>query len=110
MIVNIVDRRKRQYRFMKVNAVVEAAWHDNSCVDSDQVDKGSELGTGPDYDKREHISLAAAIRWANDFADPVTLYIYDQGAGIYEITAMETTISDPEALNEYFKEDSSDVP
>lgn len=37
-IVNIIDRRTRPYRFKVVNAIVEAAWHDNSVADSDQVD------------------------------------------------------------------------
>jgi len=29
MITNVIDRRKRPYRFFKVNAIVEAALHDN---------------------------------------------------------------------------------
>ena len=82
-IVNIVDDRKRKYRFLKINAVIEAAWHDNSCDDSDQIEKWD---TGPDYAEREHISLETAIRWANDIPSPVTLYLYDEDDGIYQIT------------------------
>jgi hypothetical protein len=79
VIVNIIDRRKRPYRFLTVNAIVEAAWHDNRCLDSDRVDDKS----GPNYDEREHIPLADAITWAGTFDGSVTLYIYDQDSGIY---------------------------
>jgi hypothetical protein len=78
-IVNVVDSRKRKYRFLKINAIVEAAWHDNSCDDSDPI----ESRDGPDYEQREHISLEDAIAWANAFEAPVTLYIYDHDGGIY---------------------------
>lgn len=79
-IANIVDRRKHQYRFNVVNAIIEAAWHDNSCKDSDQV---PNEGAGPSYDEKEHIHLADAVTWANSFAEPVTLYLYDKDGGIY---------------------------
>ena len=79
-IVNIVDRRKKTYRFMKINAIVEAAWHDNSCTDSDQI---QHEGEGPSYDEREHISLSDAVAWGESFDTPVTLYIYGPNDGIY---------------------------
>ena len=84
-LVNIKDERLHPYRFRKVNAVVEATWHDNSCQNSDLVGV-PELGDdGPDYQEREHISLAEAIEWANTFKNPVTLYIWDQDNGIYMV-------------------------
>ncbi len=79
-IVNIVDRRKRKYRFIKINAIIEAAWHDNSCKDSDQIRSG---GAGPAYEDREHITLAEAITWGQSFEAPVTLFVYDEDGGIY---------------------------
>lgn len=86
MIANIIDGRKRPYRFLKINAIVEAAWHDNSCKDSDQVlvlPPGA-VDDGPDYEEKEHISLSAALVWANSFVNQVTLYLYDEDGGIYE--------------------------
>ena len=77
MIINIIDNRKRKYRFEKVNAIIEAAWHDNRCQDADQV----LLKEGPDYAEKEHISLTAAIEWAQSFTDPITLFIYDENEG-----------------------------
>ncbi|HTV27597.1 MAG TPA: hypothetical protein VMF32_07420 [Xanthobacteraceae bacterium] len=82
MITNIIDKRKRQYRFLKINAIVEAAWHDNTVRDADQA-PSSENG-GPLYEEREHISLSNAITWATGFAEPVTLFLYDEDAGIHE--------------------------
>jgi hypothetical protein len=79
-IVNIIDRRKRRYRFMKINAIVEAASHDNGAKDSDQIDGPDQ---GPAYLQREHISLAEAIIWGGQFPAPVTLFIYDEDGGIY---------------------------
>lgn len=92
MLVNVIDDRKRRYRFEKINAVIEAAWHDNSCPDSDFV----EPDDGPSYDQKEHITLQEAIAWANSFASPVTLYIYDQDGGIYPLSQ--------EQANEYCKD------
>jgi hypothetical protein len=59
MITNIINKRKQQYRFLKINAIVEAAWHDNTVKDADQAPSG-ENG-GPLYEEREHISLSNAI-------------------------------------------------
>ena len=36
MIWNIIDNRRRPYRWREVNAIVEAVEHDNSCPDADQ--------------------------------------------------------------------------
>lgn len=80
-IINVIDRRERRYRFLKVNAVVEAAWHDNGCADADQI----EAAEGPDYAQVEHIDVESAIKWANGYASPVTLFLYDEDSGIYPI-------------------------
>lgn len=78
MIWNIIDRRKRPYRWKRINAIIEATSQDNSVSDSDQA-KAS-----PDdisYDCREAISLADAIAWASGLQNGVTLYLYDEGCG-----------------------------
>lgn len=76
-IVNIIDRRTRPYRFKVVNAIVEAAWHDNSVADSDQVDP--YVGVG--YDELVGVSLEEAVRWAAAMPEQVALFLYDDGAG-----------------------------
>jgi hypothetical protein len=76
MILNICDRRKRPFRWMRVDAIVEPTWHDNRCKDSDQAPKNeSEIS----YDERNGISLSDAIKWAENIGISVTLYIYDEG-------------------------------
>ena len=80
MIWNIVDRRQRIYRWQRVNAIVEAVEHDNSCADADQAPE-AEVTTVVDYDQRENISVADAVTWANQQPCPVTLYLYDEGCG-----------------------------
>ena len=85
-LVNIVDNRKRRYRFHKVNAIIEAAWHDNSCKDSDRVNSNPD-NDGPAYEEAEHITLEAAVAWANKFKNDVTLYLYDEDGGIYTTNA-----------------------
>jgi hypothetical protein len=82
MITNVIDKRERRYRFLKINAVVEAAWHDNSVNDADQVPCCKN--DGPTYEERQNIALSEAVTWASAFAGPVTLFLYDEGAGITE--------------------------
>jgi hypothetical protein len=78
MIFNIIDNRKRRYRWKKINAIVEATAHDNSCADSDQQPDGPDDVT---YEQVEGVSLQDAVAWADAFDSPVTLYIYDDGEG-----------------------------
>jgi hypothetical protein len=77
-IVNIVDNREREHRFLNVNAVVEAACHDNVCKDADQAPRAYE----PVYEERANISLQEAVTWASAYSTPVTLFLYDEGGGI----------------------------
>lgn len=80
MLTNIIDHRKRPYRFKKVNAVIEPTRHDNKVKDADQAD-GKDAWIG--YDEKEHVSIAQAIDWAESHHDAVTLYLYDEDSGIY---------------------------
>jgi len=79
MIWNIVDNRKRKYRWLEINAVIEDTFHDNSCEDSDQA---AEAIDGTTYDQRKNILLHDAIVWAERASGQVTLYLYDKGQGI----------------------------
>lgn len=78
MICNIIDKRTRPYRWREVNAIIEATSHDNACMDADQQPPTDDDLT---YDQREDVTLAEAIAWANEQPCPVTLYLYDKGAG-----------------------------
>jgi hypothetical protein len=80
MISNIVDRRKRVYRWKTVNAIIEAVEHDNSCADADQAPE-ADVSTIVDYDQLEGVSVQQAVAWANEQTCPVTLYLYDEGKG-----------------------------
>ena len=79
MIWNIIDKRRRPYRWKTVNAIIEPTYHDNTVADSDQVEDVPE-NFSP-YDERENISVSDAVQWANSVKYPVTLYLYDQGEG-----------------------------
>jgi dTDP-glucose pyrophosphorylase len=87
VIANIIDRRKRRYRWRKITAIVEATYHDNICADSDQAEDDANAVT---YDQREEISLAKAVIWAQAFPSAVTLYLYDLGDGIASKPSSET--------------------
>ena len=79
MIYNIIDRRKRPYRWKRVNAVIEATSNDWNVADSD------EQPSGPDditYADRKDVSVEEAIAWASAEPSPVTLYLYNEGEGI----------------------------
>lgn len=63
-----------------MNAIIEAVEHDNSVTGADQAPESGPLDV-IDYDQRESISVNEAIDWANSQRCPVTLYLYDEGAG-----------------------------
>ena len=76
MIWNVIDQRKRPYRWMRVNAIIEAIEHDNSCLEADQAEEASP-SLVIDHERRDHISVREAIDWAHEARCPVTLYLYD---------------------------------
>jgi len=79
MIWNIIDNRKRPYRWKSVFAVIEATWHDNSCLDSDDAPQLYDEAEVV-YDKRASVTVAEAVQWAESHGSPVTLYLYDDAA------------------------------
>jgi hypothetical protein len=81
MIWNVVDKRTRPYRWAKINAIIEATWHDNRVPDTDIVPHLKPQEDEVTYDQREGISLHDAVQWANNQTCPVTLYLYDDGVG-----------------------------
>lgn len=84
MIWNIIDRRKHPYRFLRVTAIAEPTWHDNSCKDADQAPKYDNEGIG--YIEWPVLSVAEAVAWAGKLRYAVTLYLYDEGEGIKEVS------------------------
>lgn len=79
MIWNIIDERGNRYRWAKVHAIIEAAWHDNSVSGADEVPPAN-LETEVTFDERYGISVREAIIWANSQNCPVTLYLRDDQA------------------------------
>jgi hypothetical protein len=79
MIWNIIDHRESPYRWKRVNAIIEATSHDNGVGDADEVEPHDNDVV---YDQKIGISVAEAINWANGQTQPVTLFLYDQGAGV----------------------------
>lgn len=76
MIVNVVDRRSREYRWKTVDAIAEATWHDNTVDDSDQA-LPDEMTL--DYASLPRTSLSDAIAWASKMDGQITLFLYDAG-------------------------------
>lgn len=62
MICNIIDQRKRRYRWARVTVIAEATFHDNSVADSDQASPDADA---VEYAEESGLSLADAIAWAN---------------------------------------------
>lgn len=83
MLWNIIDNRKRRYRWREVNAIVEAIEHDNSCKDADQASE-SDPAITVDYAALEAVSVSEAVKWAESQPCPVTLYLYDLGSGFVD--------------------------
>ncbi len=79
MLWNIVDKRKRKYRWQEINAVIEDTAHDNSCEDADQCEVNIDAVM---YEERRNILLHDVVKWAEEASGKVTLYLYDKGDGI----------------------------
>ena len=77
MILNVIDRRTRPYRWHRVRANVEPTWHDNACRDTDRADPTPGEW---EFDKRRDLSLADAIGWAHSLPYTVTVLLYDDDA------------------------------
>lgn len=82
MICNVIDRRTRPYRWKLINAIIEATWHDNTATDADQAEFPSPANEVT-YQERAGITVEEAIQWAVGQPCPVTLYLYDDGAGFH---------------------------
>ncbi|MEM9221043.1 MAG: hypothetical protein AAGB11_01395 [Pseudomonadota bacterium] len=80
MIWNIIDKRKRKFRWREINAIIEDIEHDNITADSDFFDERNDAA--PIYAAREGILLHDAILWAENQEGKVTLFIYDKGDGL----------------------------
>jgi hypothetical protein len=80
VIWNIIDKRKRRYRWKAITAIIEPVSHDNSCNDSGQAEEPE--GDFSEYDQRQETSVADAVIWAQSQPFSVTLYLYDLGQGI----------------------------
>jgi hypothetical protein len=80
MLWNIIDRRKRPYRWKSITAIVEPVYHDNSVADADEAEIPPP-GFFP-YDQKEQTSVADAVIWAQSLPFQSTLYLYDLGDGI----------------------------
>ncbi|HWW11447.1 MAG TPA: hypothetical protein VN018_02940 [Brevundimonas sp.] len=90
MIANIVDRRTNAHRWLAVDAVAEATWHDNAkpgTPDHDNADPVASRALGDTFSWRARLSVAEAVLWGQAFPDEVTLYLYD--VGTYEEDLVE---------------------
>jgi hypothetical protein len=74
MLRNVIDRRKREFRWLAVDVTAEPTWHDNTCNDADQAERDDGE---PMYAARKNISLSEAVRWVEAMPLPMTLYIFD---------------------------------
>ena len=76
MLANIVDRRANQYN-VEVDVVFEPTWHDNSCENATKF-----LQDDDTFDVHDipNTTVEDAIKFANTYEFPVTVYLYDKGA------------------------------
>lgn len=82
MLFNVVDHRTKKFRWAEITAIVEPTIHDETCVESDVVPAGLREYTGVGYAEKPKCSFQEAVKWAEEFDFPVTLYVYDLGDGI----------------------------
>ena len=81
MLCNVIDNRTRRFRWRRVEAILEATSHDNANGDSDPVEPADDELL---FDKRDGLSVAEAVAWANAQPGMVTLFLYDEGTNSTE--------------------------
>jgi hypothetical protein len=81
MLCNVIDNRSRRYRWRRVEAILEATSHDNGCADSDAVEPADDELL---FDRRDGLSVAEAVAWADAQPGMVTLFLYDEGTNSAE--------------------------
>lgn len=99
MLTNIIDHRKHPYCWETVDVIVEPAWHDNLVAPEANGNKYSDLvprvwGDDDDigYFEQFSISITEAVKWAQAFPYPVTLFIYDVGGNKFRTVPPERHI------------------
>lgn len=76
MLTNVIDRRANPYAWGAVDVALEPTRQDNSVEGADQADPPPEDWS---YDQLLGVSLADAVRHAQEKSGPTTLYVYDAG-------------------------------
>ena len=82
MILNIIDNRKKKYRWRKITAIFEPTCHDDRCNDADITNAEESAYVGIGYHEMSECSLSEAIEFAVVSHSFLTVYLYDLGDGI----------------------------
>ena len=80
-LANIVDHRSNKY-CIKVDAVFEPSWHDNSIKDKHKTTTQFPIPETDEFhcEDLNKTTVVEAIEYANRWEQPVTLYLYDYGS------------------------------
>lgn len=72
MIANIIDSRTNKYD-VRCDVAFEPSWHDNTIKGATQFWRTRTFS----YEEKRNTTLAQAIEFAQQWDEPVTMFIYD---------------------------------
>jgi hypothetical protein len=72
MIANIIDKRTNRYD-VRCDVAFEPSWHDNTIKGATQFWRTRSFS----YDEMRNTTIAQAIEFAQQWDEPVTMFVYD---------------------------------
>lgn len=72
MIANIIDKRTNKYD-VRCDIAFEPSWHDNSIEGATQFYRTRTFC----YDEKRNTTIVEAIEFAQQWDEPVTMFVYD---------------------------------
>lgn len=72
MIANIIDKRTNKYD-VRCDIAFEPSWHDNSIKGATQFYRTRTFS----YDEKRNTTIVEAIEFAQQWDEPVTMFVYD---------------------------------
>ncbi len=72
MIANVIDKRSNKYD-VRCDVAFEPSWHDNSIKGATQFWRTRTFS----YDEMRNTTIVRAIEFAQQWDEPVTMFVYD---------------------------------
>lgn len=92
-IANIIDKRKRTFCSSPIYVVIEPSYTDNEKPYANQHDRDDPY-INTHFEELRDTSIYLAVKWADSFNFPVTLFLYDGKRDAEQDAKLEQSIAE----------------